>query len=133
MSLTVVLSNTAGVPIYEQIIQQVRNAILSGDVQEDEMLPSIRALARDLRVSVITTTRAYSDLVSEGLLANVPGKGYYVRPLDSELVRESILREVEGHLDLAVERAWLAGIGPDELHAMLDTIITTGKKSEEHQ
>ena len=80
MPLSVVLSNTAGVPIYEQIAQQVRDAILTGQVEADEMLPSIRALARDLRVSVITTTRAYSDLVAEGFLANVPGKGYFVLP-----------------------------------------------------
>ena len=94
MPLSVGLSNTAGVPIYEQIAQQVRDAILTGQVEADEMLPSIRALARDLRVSVITTTRAYSDLVAEGFLANVPGKGYFVLPRDSELVRGQVLREV---------------------------------------
>ena len=125
MSLSVVLSNTAGVPIYEQIAQQVRDAILTGQVEADEMLPSIRALARDLRVSVITTTRAYSDLVAEGFLANVPGKGYFVLPRDSELVREQVLREVEEHLDRAVERARLAQLSDEELHTMLQTIIAT--------
>ncbi|AMD98621.1 GntR family transcriptional regulator [Actinomyces oris] len=125
MPLSVVLSNTAGVPIYEQIAQQVRDAILTGQVEADEMLPSIRALARDLRVSVITTTRAYSDLVAEGFLANVPGKGYFVLPRDSELVREQVLREVEEHLDRAVERARLAQLSDEELHAMLQTIIAT--------
>ena len=125
MPLSVVLSNTAGVPIYEQIAQQVRDAILTGQVAADEMLPSIRALARDLRVSVITTTRAYSDLVAEGFLANVPGKGYFVLPRDSELVREQVLREVEEHLDRAVERARLAQLSDEELHAMLQTIIAT--------
>lgn len=129
MPLTVVLSNTAGVPIYEQIAQQVRDAILTGQVEADEMLPSIRALARDLRVSVITTTRAYSDLVAEGFLANVPGKGYFVLPRDSELVREQVLREVEEHLDRAVERARLAGLSNEELHTMLDTIITTDARA----
>ena len=123
MPLSVVLSNTAGVPIYEQIAQQVRDAILTGQVAADEMLPSIRALARDLRVSVITTTRAYSDLVAEGFLANVPGKGYFVLPRDSELVREQVLREVEEHLDRAVERARLAQLSDEELHTMLQTII----------
>ena len=127
MPLSVVLSNTAGVPIYEQIAQQVRDAILTGQVEADEMLPSIRALARDLRVSVITTTRAYSDLVAEGFLANVPGKGYFVLPRDSELVREQVLREVEEHLDRAVERARLAQLSDEELHTMLQTIITTSK------
>ena len=125
MPLSVVLSNTAGVPIYEQIAQQVRDAILTGQVEADEMLPSIRALARDLRVSVITTTRAYSDLVTDGFLANVPGKGYFVLPRDSELVREQVLREVEEHLDRAVERARLAQLSDEELHTMLQTIITT--------
>ena len=119
MPLSVVLSNTAGVPIYEQIAQQVRDAILTGQVEADEM--------RDLRVSVITTTRAYSDLVTDGFLANVPGKGYFVLPRDSELVREQVLREVEEHLDRAVERARLAQLSDEELHTMLQTIITTSK------
>ena len=131
MPLSVVLSNTAGVPIYEQIAQQVRDAILTGQVEVDEMLPSIRALARDLRVSVITTTRAYSDLVAEGFLANVPGKGYFVLPRDSELVREQVLREVEEHLDRAVERARLAQLSDEELHTMLQTIITTSTTSKD--
>ena len=130
MPLSVVLSNTAGVPIYEQIAQQVRDAILTGQVEADEMLPSIRALARYLRVSVITTTRAYSDLVAEGFLANVPGKGYFVLPRDSELVREQVLREVEEHLDRAVERARLAQLSDEELHTMLQTIITTSKDKQ---
>ena len=129
MPLSVVLSNTAGVPIYEQIAQQVRDAILTGQVDADEMLPSIRALARDLRVSVITTTRAYSDLVTDGFLANVPGKGYFVLPRDSELVREQVLREVEEHLDRAVERARLAQLSDEELHTMLQTIIATSSTS----
>ncbi|BDA64525.1 GntR family transcriptional regulator [Actinomyces capricornis] len=133
MPLTVVLSNTAGVPIYEQIAQQVRDAILTGQVEADEMLPSIRALARDLRVSVITTTRAYSDLVADGFLANVPGKGYFVLPRDSELVREQVLREVEEHLDRAVERARLAQLGGEELHDMLETIITTSATFKDKQ
>ena len=133
MPLSVVLSNTAGVPIYEQIAQQVRDAILTGQVEADEMLPSIRALARDLRVSVITTTRAYSDLVAEGFLANVPGKGYFVLPRDSELVREQVLREVEEHLDRAVERARLAQLSDEELHTMLQTIITPSATSKDKQ
>ncbi|RJF44003.1 GntR family transcriptional regulator [Actinomyces sp. 2119] len=127
MPLTVVLSNTAGVPIYEQIAQQVRDAILTGRVEADEALPSIRALARDLRVSVITTTRAYSDLVAEGFLANVPGKGYFALPRNSELVHEQVLREVEEHLDRAVERARLVGLSSEELHTMLDTVMTTSQ------
>ena len=107
MPLSVVLSNTAGVPIYEQIAQQVRDAILTGQVEADEMLPSIRA--------------------------NVPGKGYFVLPRDSELVREQVLREVEEHLDRAVERARLAQLSDEELHTMLQTIITTSATSKDKQ
>ncbi|MDO4243118.1 MAG: GntR family transcriptional regulator [Actinomyces sp.] len=125
MPLSVVLSNTAGVPIYEQIKRQIEDAILSGRLEADERLPSIRALARDLRVSVITTTRAYSDLVSEGFLANVPGKGYYVLPRDSAFIHEQVLREVEEHLGRAVERGRLAGLGDEDLHTILDTVMTT--------
>ena len=125
MGLAIVLSNTAGLPIYEQIKQQVKDAILAGELETDEALPSIRVLARDLRVSVITTTRAYADLVNEGFVANVPGKGYFVLPRDAQLVREQVLREVEEHLGNAAARARLIDLGPKDLHVMLDTLINT--------
>lgn len=131
MALSIIISNTAGVPIYEQIKQQIKDAILTGAVGVDDVLPSIRALARDLRVSVITTTRAYSDLVAEGFVANVPGKGYYVMPRDSELVREEVLRDVEEHFAAAVARARLAELTPVELHEMLDLIIKTPLEKHE--
>ena len=125
MPLSVVLSNTAGVPIYEQIAQQVRDAILTGQVEADEMLPSIRALARDLRVSVITTTRAYAELVASGMVANVPGKGYFVLARDDELVREQALREVERHFADGVAAARLAGIDDDEIRAIAELALTS--------
>ena len=125
MPLSVVLSNTAGIPIYEQIKRQIKEAILTDRVAVDERLPSIRVLARDLRVSVITTTRAYSDLTAEGFVANVPGKGYFVLPRDAGLVHAQVLREVEGHLGRAVERAHVAGLTAEELHAVLDSVIAT--------
>ena len=117
MPLSVVLSNTAGIPIYEQIKRQIKEAILTDRVAVDERLPSIRVLARDLRVSVITTTRAYSDLTAEGFVANVPGKGYFVLPRDAGLVPEQVLRDVE--------RAHVAGLTAEELHAVLDSVIAT--------
>ncbi|SHI46333.1 GntR family transcriptional regulator [Tessaracoccus bendigoensis DSM 12906] len=129
MALRVVVSNTSGAPIYDQISTQVQTAILQGDVEAGDLLPSIRALARDLRVSVITTTRAYQELVAAGFVANVPGKGYYVLPRDSELVREQLLRDVEGHLGAAWATARLAGIDRSELHALLDTLIDTPEES----
>jgi len=79
----VVLSNSSGVPLYQQIKEQVGTAVLSGELVEGPVLPSVRAPARDLRISVITTTRAYAELATEGFIATVPGKGAYVLPLDS--------------------------------------------------
>jgi GntR family transcriptional regulator len=101
----VVLSNGAGVPLYQQIKDQVGTAILSGELAEGSALPSVRALARDLRISIITTTRAYAELAADGFIATVPGKGAYVLPLDSALVREQLLRQVEDGLQTALDAA----------------------------
>lgn len=121
--MDIVLSNTSGVPIYEQIKTQVKAAILSGELAEGEALPSIRGLARDLQVSVITTTRAFSDLAAEGFVTNVPGKGSFVLPRDTAMVREQILRDVEAHLSDAVRTGRLAQLTPSELHEMLDAVL----------
>ncbi|MDO4718290.1 MAG: GntR family transcriptional regulator [Propionibacteriaceae bacterium] len=123
MGLSIVLSNTSGVPIYEQIKQQLKAGILRGDLAEGQALPSIRGLARDLQVSVITTTRAYSDLAAEGFVTNVPGKGSYVLPRDSRLVREQVLREIEDAFAAGIRQARLGGVAADELHALLDAIL----------
>lgn len=121
--MQIVISNTAGVPIYEQIIQQVKDAILAGEVKEGEQLPSIRGLAKDLRVSVITTQRAYSELAAAGFVANVPGKGFFALGADEGLAREQVLREVEQHLDEAAAKARVVGLTPQDLHSMLDTLL----------
>jgi GntR family transcriptional regulator len=121
--MRVVLSNSAGVPLYQQIKEQVGTAILSGELAEGSALPSVRALARDLRISVITTTRAYTELAAEGFIATVPGKGAYVLPLDSELVREQLLRQVEDGLQTALDAAHRAGLGRDELVQILDGLM----------
>ncbi|RRD05488.1 GntR family transcriptional regulator [Arachnia propionica] len=127
--MDIILSNTSGIPIYAQIQDQIKAAILRGDVAEGEALPSIRALARDLRVSVITTTRAYADLVAEGFLANVPGKGYYVQPRNSELVREQVLRQIEGLIGDAVAQARLADIPDADLRQILDLALDAQENS----
>ncbi len=131
MSLRIVLSNTSGAPIYAQIVDQIREAILTGALAEGDALPSIRVLAKDLRVSVITTTRAYSELAAEGFVANVPGKGSYVLPRDSELVRERVLRDVEENLSAAIRQASLIELDREELHNMLDTLIDVPVPQEE--
>jgi GntR family transcriptional regulator len=119
----VVLSNSAGVPIYQQIKEQVGAAILSGELSEGSALPSVRALARDLRISIITTTRAYAELAAEGFIATVPGKGAYVLPLDSALVREQLLRRVEDGLQSALDAAFRAGLDREDLIRVLDGLI----------
>jgi GntR family transcriptional regulator len=121
--MRVVLSNTSGVPLYEQIKEQVRTAILAGELAEGDALPSIRALARDLQISVITTTRAYADLAAEGFVANVPGKGAFVLGVDSALVHEQLLRQVEDGLGAALHAARLAGLDRDGVVQVLDTLL----------
>ena len=90
------IDNHSGAPIYDQIYTQIKAAILSGQVAEGEALPSIRALARDLRISVITTKRAYDELESEGFIYTLPGKGCFVAERSTELLREETLKKIEG-------------------------------------
>ncbi len=124
--MRIIVSNASPLPIYEQIVQQVKQAILAGDIADGAPLPSIRQLARDLRVSVITTTRAYNDLARDGFVVSVPGKGAFVRAVNADLIREQALVEIETTLTDVVTRARLAGLTPADLTAMLDTAIADG-------
>lgn len=121
--LNVIISNSAGIPIYEQIKEQIKAAIINGEVMEGELLPSIRQLARDLKISVITTTRAYSDLEQEGFVVNVQGKGCYVQPQNTELIREQKLRDIEESLSLAITSAKMIKLSDVELRQMLDVML----------
>ncbi len=121
--MRIVISNSAGVPIYEQIKEQLRAAILGGEIAEGEMLPSIRQLAKDLKISVITTTRAYADLEQEGFVANVQGKGCYVLPKNSEMVREQLLRDIENSFLSAINTAKVARISRNELESIFETML----------
>jgi len=125
----VVLSNRTGVPLYQQIKEQIGTAILSGELAEDSALPSVRALARDLKISIITTTRAYAELAAEGFIATVPGKGAYVLPLDRALVREQLLRQVEDGLQTALDAARQAGLEREELIQILDGLMQAEHES----
>lgn len=121
--MDIIISNTGGQPIYEQICRQVKGAIAAGKLKPGEPLPSIRALARDLRISVITTKRAYAELEEAGFIDTVQGKGSFVAGGNLELLREERLRQVETHLTRAATEAAAAGIGPADLHAMLDLLL----------
>ena len=120
--MDIIIRNTGETPIYDQITRQVKTLILTGVLGEGEALPSMRALARDLRISVITTKRAYEELEREGFITTVPGKGCFVAPRNLELVRENALRQVEEHLQRAVEAAKLGGITAAEVRETLDIL-----------
>lgn len=122
-TLEIIVSNSSASPIYEQIAQQIKDAILAGDLAEGTLLPSIRALANDLRISVITTKRAYAELEEAGFVSTVQGKGTFVSGGNLELLREERLRQVERLLEQAVADAEAAGVTAPELHEMLDLLI----------
>ena len=121
--MEVYISNTSGVPIYAQITEQIRAKILSGELKEGEMLPSIRLLAKELRISVITTKRAYEDLEQAGFLYTLPGKGSFVAAQNPEIHREEALRQVEQHLQNAIDAARRGGIEPEEVRETLNVLL----------
>ena len=127
--MDIIISNSSGVPIYEQIVRQVKGLILSGELPEGEALPSMRLLARDLRISVITTKRAYDELEADGFLYTVAGKGCFVAEKNLDLIREQKLKELEDHLDAAVELAAQCGVSALELMEMLRILL---KEEEPH-
>lgn len=121
--MKIVIKNKSELPIYEQIEQQIREQILDGSVAEDEQLPSIRQLARDLKISVITTTRAYNDLADEGFIVSVSGKGYFVAARNNELLRERMLCEMEEALEKAAENGRNAGLSDEEIITALKNYL----------
>ena len=117
-----ILQNS-GVPIYQQIAEQMKTDILSGKMKQGEYLPSIRSLAKELKISVITTMKAYEFLEAEGLVTAAQGKGFYVNAQDSEMLREQHLRKVEDALQEAIAAAKIAGMSEEELQEMLYTLL----------
>lgn len=112
------------IPIYKQISTQFREEIMNGVIKEGEYLPSIRGLAKDLKISVITTMKAYEELAEEGLVSAVQGKGYIVNPQDREMIKEQHLRQLEQHLLNAIESARVAGVTTGEVINMIKTLAT---------
>lgn len=124
--MDIIISNASGKPIYEQITSQMKNLIMAGELAEGQQLPSIRALANDLRISVITTKRAYADLEAQGFIETVQGKGSFVAGGNMELLREEHLRHIEELLAAAADEARNAGVGIQDLHDMLDLVANDG-------
>lgn len=119
----IVLSNSSDLPIYEQIKEQVKTQILSGELSENEMLPSLRQLAKDLKISVLTTTRAYNELEEEGFITSRQGKGFFVMPRGSDLLREKLIKDVETNLNNAILSAQRASMTDDELVQLLKLLL----------
>lgn len=113
--MTILIDNKSGAPIYDQIYTQIKNQIISGDLKEDEALPSIRNLAKDLRISVITTKRAYDELEREGFIYTLPAKGCFVARKNVELLREENLKQIETHMQKITQLAAACKLSKEEL------------------
>jgi len=126
VKMKIIISNSSGQPIYEQIVSQIKTMIISGELNEGDALPSMRLLAKELRISVITTKRAYEELEREGFIVSVTGKGSFVASKNMELIREQQLKEIENHMQAVSELAFNCGIKLDELIEMM-TLIYEGE------
>ena len=121
--MNIIISNISDKPIYEQIYLQIKGAILRGDLKEGESLPSIRALAKDLRISVITTKRAFDDLERDGFIYSVQGKGSFVAAKNKETVREEYLKQAESKIEEAIVLGRTAGLSDEELKEIFFFIL----------
>lgn len=115
----ILIDNKSGTPIYDQIYSQIKSQIISGELKENEMLPSIRGLAKDLRISFITTKRAYDELEKEGFLYTIPAKGCYVAPKNVELLREETFKKIEDHIDQILKLAASCNLSKDDIVSMI--------------
>ena len=120
--MNIIISNISGVPIYEQIEEQIKTQIMSGALSAGELLPSMRVLAKELRISIITTKRAYEDLERGGYISTVQGKGCYVNAVNEDLVRENMLFAIQELFESAVDKAAIGRISLDELTETLKII-----------
>ncbi|HBT48570.1 MAG: Transcriptional regulator, GntR family [Caldanaerobacter subterraneus] len=120
--MDIIISNSSEEPIYEQIVRQIKEAILKGELEEGELLPSIRNLAKELQISVITTKRAYDELEKEGFITTIPGKGTYVAAQNKELMREKRLKIVEEKLVEAIIAAKAVNLSLEEIKEMLEIL-----------
>lgn len=125
--MNIIISNSVGEPIYEQITKQIKNLIFSGELSAGDSLPSIRNLAQELKISVITTKRAYEELEHEGFIETIPGKGSYIAGQNKELLREKRIKLIEEKLLEAIEESNLIGLSLDDLKEMLDILYDSNK------
>ncbi len=120
--MLIFINNQNGVPIYDQIYQQIKAQIINGELREDEPLPSIRSLAKELHISVITTKRAYEELEKDGFIYTAPGRGSFVAQKNTELLREETLKQIEEHLDAALKLGAAGGYDTNDIIDILKTL-----------
>ena len=126
--MDIIISNASGVPIYEQIEEQIRGLIMTGDLKAGDALPSMRFLAKELKISVITTKRAYEELERDGYIESVVGKGSFVKGVSSDLMKESMRFAIEEYMEKAVDKALLGKVSLEEMKEMLDIIYEEKQK-----
>lgn len=125
-TMNIIISNSGSQPIYEQITGQIKNMVMNGQLKEGDALPSMRTLAKELRISVITTKRAYEDLERDGFITTVVGKGSFIKAADTRLIREEKLKQIENLLSEAVTLAGQSGIERMEIEEMIDILYQEG-------
>ena len=126
--MDIIISNTSGVPIYEQIEEQIKSQIMTGSLVAGEALPSMRVLAKELKISIITTKRAYEDLERDGYIESVTGKGCFVKAVNSDIVKENMMFEIQELLDKACDKAVIGKVTRDELKEMIDLLYDEKQK-----
>ena len=127
--MDIIISNSSGVPIYEQIEEQIKSQIISGELVEGDALPSMRVLAKELKISIITTKRAYEELERDGFIESVTGKGSFVKGINSDIVKENMMFAIEELLDKAVDKALLGKVSCEQLTQMLELLYSDKKNS----
>lgn len=124
--MLILINNKNGVPIYEQIYSQIKSQIISGELNEDSPLPSIRNLAKDLHISVITTKRAYEELERDGFIYTAQGRGCFVAAKNLDLLREENLKKIESHLEQVIKLSSVCNLNKDDIVSMLDILFEEG-------
>ena len=127
--MDIIISNSSGVPIYEQIEEQIKSQIMNGELAEEDALPSMRVLAKELKISIITTKRAYEELERDGFIESVTGKGSFVKGINSDIVKENMMFAIEELLDKAVDKALLGKVSCEQLTQMLELLYSDKKNS----
>ncbi|MGN0400935.1 MAG: GntR family transcriptional regulator [Acetatifactor sp.] len=125
--MDIIISNSSGVPIYEQIEEQIKSQIMTGELTEGDVLPSMRVLAKELKISIITTKRAYEELERDGFIESVTGKGSFVKGINSDMVKENMRFAIEELLESAVDKALLGKVTYEELSEMLKLLYDEKK------